>query len=163
MSRKPSAAAEQRGLELAGVLDALKRGLGERLRSAVLFGSRARGDADEWSDWDLLVIAHDLPEKALRRHLWLKEMLPDAWRSRVAILAKTPDEFAARLPALYLDIALDGVVLYDADGEITRRLAGLRRLIREQGLRREGTQRDMTWGWKRFPGFDWSLEWEMAQ
>jgi len=51
------------------VVAALQTGLGERLISIVLFGSRARGDAHVDSDWDLLVIARDLPQKAFTRHL----------------------------------------------------------------------------------------------
>jgi uncharacterized protein len=58
----------------------LKGGLGDKLIAVVLFGSRARGDANEDSDWDLLLIARDLPERVLRRHLWLKGMLPVVWR-----------------------------------------------------------------------------------
>ena len=75
------------------------------------------------------------------------------------MLAKTPEEFESRLPSLFLDIALDGVVLHDTDQYMAKRLAGLRRLIRKQGLRREHVQREMIWRWERFPGFDWALEW----
>jgi hypothetical protein len=130
--------------------------------AVVLFGSRARGEADEASDWDLLVIARHLPDKVLERHLWLKSTLPVAWRGCTAILAKTLLEFEARLPALYLDIALDGIVLYDTNEYVTERLARLRRLIQKQGLRRESVQRDLIWRWQQFPGFNWSLEWEAA-
>jgi predicted nucleotidyltransferase len=65
---------------LPELVAALKAGLGENLIAVALFGSRARGDADENSDWDFLVIARNLPERVLRRHFWLKGMLPHAWR-----------------------------------------------------------------------------------
>jgi predicted nucleotidyltransferase len=148
--------------QLAKVVSALKQGLGNGLIAVVLFGSRARGEADGASDWDLLVIAHKLPDKTLERHLWLKSVLPIEWRGRVSVLAKTPLEFEARLPSLYLDIALDGLVLYDTHGYITERLARLRKLIQSKGLRRETAQRDFVWRWQKFPGFNWSLEWEAA-
>ncbi len=147
---------------LAEVVAALKQGLGDSLVSVVLFGSRARGEADEASDWDLLVIARYLPDKVMDRHLLLKQMLPVTWRGGIATLAKTPQEFEARLPGLYLDIALDGLVLYDTGEYITERLARLRRLVQKQGLHRESTERDLIWRWQRFPGFNWSLEWEAA-
>ena len=147
---------------LPDVVAALKGGLGDKLTAVVLFGSRARGDANEDSDWDLLLIARDLPERVLRRHLWLKGMLPVVWRGQATILAKTPAEFDASLPSLYLDIALDGILLYDTDRFLASRLARLRRLIETRGLRREASQRDLVWRWDRFPGFDWSLEWEKA-
>jgi len=66
---------------LAEVVRALKQGLGDNLVAVVLFGSQARREADPESDWDLLVLARRLPEKPLRRHFWLKELLPEAWRS----------------------------------------------------------------------------------
>ena len=87
---------------------ALRRALGRRLRAVVLYGSRARGDAKGESDWDLLVLAEDLPEETLRRHMELKRALPPSCRAIVSILAKTPAEFEAGLPSLILDIALDG-------------------------------------------------------
>jgi len=147
---------------LQEVVTALRKALDRRLIGVVLFGSRARGDANEASDWDLLVIARDLPERPFARHLLLKSALPTTWRARVAILAKTPIEFEAALGAVYLDIALDGVVLYDPEAYVAARLARLRQLIEARGLRREMDQRDLTWHWQRFPCFDWSLEWEAA-
>jgi predicted nucleotidyltransferase len=147
---------------LVRVIAALKQGLGDRLIAIVLFGSRARGEADETSDWDLLVIAHHLPDKVMERHITFKSMLPVEWRSRVSMLAKTPQEFEARLPSLYLDIALDGLVLYDTGEYVTERLARLRRLVQKQGLHRGSTEHDLIWRWQHFPGFNWSLDWEAA-
>ena len=147
---------------LQEVVTALRQALSQRLIAVVLFGSRARGEAQETSDWDLLVIARDLPAKTLARHLLLKNALPVDWRARVANLGKTPQEFEAALPSLYLDIALDGILLYDPEGYAALRLARLRRLIETRGLHREANRRDLAWGWQQFPGFNWSLEWERA-
>lgn len=103
-----------------GVTNEVVSKLDERLEgdlvAAVLFGSRARGEACEGSDWDILVIARRLPERTLERAIRLKRMLPTDYRGEVSLLAKTPEEFISNLPDLYLDIALDGIVLYDADG-----------------------------------------------
>lgn len=142
------------------VVESLKQALNDNLIAVVLFGSRARGEADESSDWDLLVIARDLPQKLFQRHLHLKKMLPDSWRGHVAILAKMPQEFEAHLPSLFLDIALDGIVLYDTDRYMTDRLMYLQHLIQVRGLRREQTGTELIWRWQKFPGLDWSLEWE---
>lgn len=140
-------------------IEALKRGLGDRLIAVVLYGSRARGEARQDSDWDLLVLAHDLPRRFFRRHRLLKQLLPPAERGQISLLAKTPEEFETSLPALYLDIALDGIALYDPDRYIEEKLARLRQLIREKGLRRERTGRDLVWQWQEFPGFGWTVEW----
>jgi hypothetical protein len=105
----------------------------------------------------------DLPLRLFQRHRFLKQMLPPADRGRISLLAKTPQEFEAFLPALYLDIALDGIVLYDPEGYAQEKLAQLRALIGEKGLRRERVGRNLVWRWQEFPGFDWTLEWEGAR
>jgi len=148
--------------QMTPVLAALQRALGDDLVALVLFGSRARGEADETSDWDLLLIARHLPGRPFQRHLYLKQVLPTEWRGRVSLLAKTPEEFESYLTSLFLDVALDGVILHDPEGYIADRLARLRRLIQEQGLQRIQIGHDLVWRWRQFPGHDWSLSWEMA-
>lgn len=145
-----------------GVVSKLREGLGDDLVSVVLFGSRARGEAHQESDWDILVVVRDLPEKTLERAIYLKRLLPAEHRGEVSLLAKTPEEFTSSLPDLYLDIAVDGVVLYDTDGLMTERLRALRALIRRKGLYREREGRDLIWRWRERPASDWSLSWEEA-
>ena len=160
MDRSPQA---HESLVVDQAVEALERQMGHHLVAVVLFGSRARGEAQEGSDWDLLVLARDLPLRLFQRHRFLKQMLPPADRGRISLLAKTPQEFESSLPALYLDIALDGIVLYDPDGYAREKLAQLRTLINEKGLRREQVGRNLVWQWQEFPGFGWTLEWEGAQ
>ncbi len=149
------------GLEIPeSIVSGLREGLGGDLVAVVLFGSRARGEEREGSDWDFLVVARNLPEKTLERAFRLKKMLPPLHRGESSLLARTPEEFTAGLPDLYLDIALDGVILHDTDGYVAERLESLRALIRRKGLRREKDGRDLIWRWEESPGFDWSLEWE---
>lgn len=59
--------------QITSVIAALKQRLDDNLVAAVLFGSRARGEADETSDWDLFVVVQDLPENSFQRHLHLKK------------------------------------------------------------------------------------------
>ena len=149
--------------QLTPVVEALRRALGEDLIALVLFGSHARGDARPDSDWDLLIIARNLPQRHLSRYRMLKEQLPPSWRGRISILAKTPAEFEAALSPLYLDIALDGRILYDPQGYAQARLQEIRRLIEAKGLRRERQGHDFVWRWLTFPGFGWSLSWKEAR
>lgn len=162
MSRsKPEGPADESGL-LAEVASKLREGLGDDLVAVVLFGSRARGEAREDSDWDVLVIANSLPGRTLERTIRLKRMLPAAYRGEISLLAKAPEEFMSSLPDLYLDIASDGVVLYDTDDFMAGRLRSLRGLISRKGLRREREGRDLIWRWRETPSPDWSLDWEEA-
>ncbi len=60
---------EVKDKDLQALVEHLRRQLGERL--VVLFGSRARGEATEESDWDLLIIVEGLPRSPLaRQRLW---------------------------------------------------------------------------------------------
>jgi predicted nucleotidyltransferase len=148
--------------EIELVVEAMRQKLGKGLVAAVLFGSRARGEAREESDWDLLVIARDLPMRQMDRYRMVKELLPHEWRGRISILAKTPEEFEAVLPPLYLEIAMDGLIVYDPEGYAGYQLLRLRRLIQAKGLKRERQGDDLVWQWKAFPGFGWSLAWAEA-
>ena len=139
---------------------ALREQLGNRLVALVLFGSRARGDAEDTSDWDLLLIAEDLPPKAFERHIYVKRLLPVSWRAVASVLAKTPEEFEAGLQTVYLDIATDGIVLYDRLRYVSNRLAQLRRQLQSTGLHRTRQGREMQWRWNTAPQADWSFEWD---
>ncbi|MGH2352682.1 MAG: nucleotidyltransferase domain-containing protein [Chloroflexota bacterium] len=144
---------------LAQAVDALRNALGERLIAVVLFGSRARGDAHEGSDWDLLVIAEGLPQAPFQRYLYLKQLLPPGTRGEVSIIARTRQEFEARLPSLYLDIATDGRILYDPWAYASQRLMMLRQLIQKAGLYRERTEAGDIWQWQTPPTRPWTLKW----
>ncbi len=135
-------------------------GFGERLVSIVLFGSHARGEAREDSDVDLLIIAEGLPARPILRNQTIRQFLPEGLRGRVSILAKTPGEFSATLPGLYLDIALDGNILYDKDNFANQKLAALRQLTQKKGLERNKVGNDFVWSWAKFPGFNWTLAWD---
>ena len=148
---------------LAPVLSALKTTLGERLVAVVLFGSRARGDARPESDWDVLVVAKGLPPKPFQRHLYLKRMLPPEWRGKISLLAKTPEEFEAHMSSLYLDLAMDGIVLYDTNGYMSSRLEKLRQALRRAGLHRVRRDGSWVWEWEHYPGVHWSLDWGAEQ
>jgi uncharacterized protein len=141
-------------------VEALRKGLGERLIAVVLFGSRARGDALADSDWDLLVLAENLPENPFDRQLFFGRLMPSHVAAAIVVLAKTPKEFEAYLPSLYLDIALDGQILYDPSGYATDRLATLRRLIQEAGLYRKRSEAGDTWEWEKEPTGPWAVEWK---
>jgi uncharacterized protein len=143
-----------------GAVEALRKVLGERLVAMVLFGSRARGDARADSDWDVLVLAEGLPEHPFDRQLFFGRLLPFDIPGAITVVAKTPKEFDAYLPSLYLDIGLDGQILYDPSGYAADRLATLRRLIEEAGLHREHTEAGDMWTWEKEPTGPWALEWQ---
>jgi predicted nucleotidyltransferase len=60
---------------LKRIVDCYKDYMGDRLISMVLFGSRARGDAKETSDYDLFIVAEELPPKPFKRVLFIRTPL----------------------------------------------------------------------------------------
>ncbi|MBK1646815.1 DNA polymerase III subunit beta [Thiocapsa imhoffii] len=78
---------------LQTLTDQLKKGLGSRLRGLWLFGSRARGDARESSDYDILILVDEkTPE--LREHILdVQVELLDHHDVLVATLLRTEDEW----------------------------------------------------------------------
>jgi predicted nucleotidyltransferase len=144
---------------LSQIVTTLQEGLGERLVAVVLYGSQARGQAREASDWDLFIIATDLPMQLWERHILLKRFLPAAYRGAVSLLAKTPQEFEDKISSLYLDIAQDGQILFDPQGYAHRRLAVLQRLMAETGLYRKKSPGGEVWRWRQKPRQPWALQW----
>lgn len=145
---------------LQPVITALQEALGEDLIALVLFGSRARGDARPDSDWDLLLIAENLPDSPWRRRQQLLALLPQEWRYRANILAHTPAEWFARVTPLALDIALDGILLYDnAQNLLPARLSALREQLSHLGLERHAIENEWVWLWRDEPQRHWELEW----
>jgi HEPN domain-containing protein/predicted nucleotidyltransferase len=110
--------------------------------AAVLFGSRAKGGEEPSSDTDLLVVAERICDKRHKRTeeiLLIKESLPV---SGADILLLTPEEARSNFEnhnPLFLDIAEEGVVLFDETGLIRQLMGETRRYIRKRGIRRYRT------------------------
>lgn len=130
---------------LAPVRECVQRELGDRLLCLVLFGSHARGEATEDSDWDILLVARDLSSSVLERKQMLRSVLSRYWRYRVSFVARTPEEFESANPPLFLDIALDGLIVHDTSGYARDRLASIRLMVKEKGLFRERRGNDWVW------------------
>lgn len=146
--------------QLQPVVAALQEALGDDLIALVLFGSRARGDATPDSDWDLLLLAEGLPDSPWHRQQQIAALLPQAWRHRISLLAHTPTEWFTRVTPLALDVALDGVLLYEnSQNLIAARLSALRQQLAQLGLERRAIDNEWLWLWRGEPQRHWELEW----
>jgi predicted nucleotidyltransferase len=123
----------------------LRQNLGDKLVAVVLFGSRARDEALEDSDWDLLVIADQLPRSPLERHRVVREPLKTLHCHEITIIAHTREEFESSISPLYLDIAFDGVILFDRDDYVALKLAHIRHLAENAGFFRYRSQAGDIW------------------
>lgn len=117
---------------LAGVEEVVRRAaslLGADLVAVVAFGSWARGEARSGSDLDLVIVVEDgvVLERALYRR-WESEPISVADRSVDVHFAHLPDPERAS-PGLWGEIAIDGIVVFERELRLSRRLAELRRSI----------------------------------
>jgi len=146
----------RRELAEAFILEA-KKTLQNRLVSACLFGSAARGNVDQSSDIDILLIAEDLPEGLISRNRTIKSIQETVKSSAPARALKkmgqstlispimfTPEE-ASKHPPIMLDIVDDGLILHDRDGFLQRILNDIRRRLKELGARKVKTQKGWYW------------------
>ncbi|MFB0537793.1 MAG: nucleotidyltransferase domain-containing protein [Anaerolineae bacterium] len=145
---------------LNDIVGVFKDHLGPDLVAIVLYGSWARGESRPGSDVDLLVIARNLPCDRFERVTYVHRMVVGRFRRRISVLAKEPAEFEGYFPSLYLDIGLDGIILYDLEGYMTGKLARIRELIEEAGLYRVRRDGELMWLWKRQPAHHWAIEWD---
>lgn len=102
--------------ELISFVAEFARSLEQRVsvESIVLFGSRARGDAQQDSDIDLLVVSPDFGRNPLDDLVLLRECLP-AHEVDVDPIARTPAEISSADPESFLfTILRDGKTLYPA-------------------------------------------------
>lgn len=100
----------------------------------VFFGSRARGEAKIDSDYDIFLVAKELPKRPLERNRYIRKAVFLKFDSRISIHARTQQEFERGFPPLYLDLGLDGQVWYDTENYLTNKLARIRGIIDEAGL-----------------------------
>jgi len=144
------------------VIQALRQEFGERLKTVVLFGSQARGEARPDSDHDLFIVVENLPTEPLARQktvrLTLLPILADLPGS-INFIAKTPQEVAANLTPLLLDVCVDGICLYGRSYfEPYRQKA--QAALQQAKLRRHKLHGSWVWLFPKVPTSDWILDWE---
>ena len=136
----------------------LERELGERLVSVVLFGSVARGTANDHSDIDLFVVIQDLPAGAFARraivepvHQALQPELEQLLHAKVYAdlieVLRTPEE-AGCFHMLYLDMMLEAQLLYDRDDFMAARLDRVRERADALGATRQQVGDVLYWDLK---------------
>lgn len=131
-------------LELAHrFVELVEKHLGDRLISAVLFGSVAIGRERPESDVDMLLVVKDPPRGRFARgemlepvHEELDRLIPPLKQPFVSCMIKTPEE-ADHLSPLYFDMIDRKVVLKDQDGFFAGVLAEVDRRLKKLGAKRK--------------------------
>jgi predicted nucleotidyltransferase len=145
---------------LQGIVKIYKDYLGDALFSMVLFGSHARGDAKDTSDYDLFIIAEGLPAKPVKRILFIRAPLKGQFDERFSITAKTPKEMMEHFPPLFLDLGLDGIILFDRGDFFNLLQVKIREIIQQAGLQRKRWNGEFYWEWQIPPQRGWEITWD---
>ncbi len=122
------------------LIEAIARTYEDRLVGVALFGSAARGELRSDSDFDLLIAIRGPVSRALYREWDESDTIQAAARAwshpvnpQFVTLESAPNEDPG---GLWLECAIEGRVLDDPSGTLTRRLSELRRQIAEGRYRR---------------------------
>ena len=106
------------------------------LDGAVVFGSMAKGKVTPDSDVDVLVVGRGLPPKRQRRSaqvIEIKRLVPMPLDVFLLTPQETDSNFANHNP-LFLDIAEDGIILFDRNGKLAEMMQSMRRYVRDRGI-----------------------------
>jgi len=133
--------------------------MGDHLISMILFGSRARGDAKESSDYDLFIVAEELPPKPFKRVLFIRSPLKGQFEEKFCIIAKTPEEVLSDFPPLFLNLGVDGIILFDTNDFFNNLQEKIRNIIHEAGLQRKRDDGEFYWVWRNPPRKGWEITW----
>ncbi len=122
--------------------------LGDKVVAVALFGSMSRGEATEHSDFDFLVVVRGFYDKARRFKIYdpLRKML----KRDVTILdvdESTIFKEDLNVDSFLLNVAWDGIVLYDPTERLTNLFERIRTAVKKAGLIRYKTK-DGKYGWK---------------
>lgn len=141
------------------VIGKLREKFSDQLVAVALFGSEARGEADEQSDLDFLVVLRGIPKDLQRRYEVYKPIYDavalQSSRARDVTVIDLDEGFITNedveITSLMLNIASEANVLYDPERKLGIFLQRVRKLIEAAGLERYRT-RDGKYGWKARDG-----------
>lgn len=111
------------------------------LAAALLFGSAAKGAQKDESDIDLLIVAEGINPKLHRRGVeisFIKRILPEL---SLDVLLLTKEEVLSNFRnhnPLFLDIAQEGIIVFDKVGILEKIISRTRQYINEKGIKKYG-------------------------
>lgn len=144
------------------LLQLLREQMGERLLAVCLYGSLARGQVQRGSDVDLFIVVQGDQKEAealwTAAHCALREtpeyealIQQGVWPDLSPFIV-TQEFLAAETPWLLLEVQDHGLILYDPQGVLARKLEAVRQRMRELGTKKV-MMPDGSWYWDIKP--DW--------
>ena len=125
---------------LQSFVDAVLARFRDKVLGIALYGSYARGLARTNSDVDILIVLDR--SQSLDRDIYNALAEPNG--KFAPFFVYLPDE-SEQPRGLWLEVALDGIVLFDRDFVLNRYLSRLRRAIAQGSVRRKSTHGHAYW------------------
>lgn len=130
-------------------VECLKELYGERLEGVILFGSRARGDEGESSDYDILVLVSKYVQNPLddyfQAYRALRSFREKSLRDTTVATISLEDLQEYISTSLILNALWEGTILYDGYGKVERIKRKLERKLEDHGIRRVKEAWGYTW------------------
>jgi len=144
--RRVAAPTAQPTADAPAVLSWARTAFGDALAGVVLYGSWARGEATSESDVDVLVVLD--ASVALTRDVYrtcdVGSLSWDGHPVQIQIV-RLPEADRVAAGGLWPEIALDGIVLFERDVTLSRRLVAIRRAIADGRLVRRTAHGQPYW------------------
>ena len=119
-----------------------KQHMGNNLEGLLLFGSTARGESRDGSDVDLLIVVS--PDLTLTRQLytrWDREFTEERLSPHFTHLPLSLEHAGS----IWFEVAVDGILLFERERNITRFLSEIRRAIATGHLVRKAAYGQPYW------------------
>ncbi|MEW6685706.1 MAG: nucleotidyltransferase domain-containing protein [Candidatus Edwardsbacteria bacterium] len=131
------------------IVKALQENLGTHFRACALFGSFAKENPSPQSDIDLLVVTKELEQDRIKRRVRIYRALKEVKKKlgRDFSIVDLELEELKDLTLLLVNIAEEGIILYDQEKELTRLFQKIKSAVEKAGLVRYNTK-DGKYGWK---------------
>lgn len=127
----------QNGRILSPYLKRLRKHFGDSLEGVVLFGSQARNEAHQVSDWDLLIVLSASAVVGRDLYRWWDEAFSQKKGDQVVSphFVSLPEKVGS-LGGLWYEVALSSEILFDREGGVDFFLKEVRKEIEEDSVRR---------------------------
>jgi predicted nucleotidyltransferase len=95
------------------LVDELKKLYGDNLSRVILYGSKARGDATEDSDIDIMIVLKDVKDKSkeLEKVIKLTTEIDFRYETLISITLQSEEEYLKKRSPLLLNVRKEGIVL----------------------------------------------------
>ncbi len=98
---------------LKELVEELKKLYGDNLSKVILYGSKARGDATEGSDIDIMIVLKKIKDKSkeLEKVIKLTTKIDFHYETLISVSLQSEEEYLKKKSPLLLNVRKEGIVL----------------------------------------------------